>query len=54
MSRHHHCLDRINPVLDEAIAKAIAKSHRGSIQVESELGKGSTFTVRLPLIQKMK
>lgn len=32
-----------------AIAKAIAQSHRGSIQVKSSLGRGSTFTVRLPL-----
>lgn len=31
------------------IAKAIAKAHRGSIDVESEPGKGSTFTLRLPL-----
>ena len=32
-----------------AIAHAIAQAHRGSIQVQSELGRGSTFTVRLPL-----
>jgi signal transduction histidine kinase len=31
-----------------AIAKAIALAHQGSIQVQSELGKGSIFTVRLP------
>ena len=37
-----------------AIAHAIAESHRGSIQVESELTRGSTFTVSLPLIQGMK
>lgn len=30
------------------IAKRIAESHEGSISVESILGKGSTFTVRLP------
>ena len=34
-----------------AIAKAISESHRGSIQVESELGRGSTFTVRLPIVR---
>jgi signal transduction histidine kinase len=32
-----------------AIAKAIAQAHQGTIEVISELGVGSTFTVRLPL-----
>jgi signal transduction histidine kinase len=32
-----------------AIAKRIAESHRGQIGVSSEIGRGSTFTVRLPL-----
>jgi signal transduction histidine kinase len=32
-----------------AIAKAIAQAHHGSIQVQSQLGKGSVFTVRLSL-----
>lgn len=31
-----------------AIAKAIAQSHRGCIYVQSELDKGSTFTIQLP------
>ena len=31
-----------------SIAQAIAQTHRGKIQVQSELGKGSTFTVWLP------
>ncbi|MEX0272023.1 two-component system sensor histidine kinase RppB [Leptolyngbyaceae cyanobacterium UHCC 1019] len=37
-----------------AIARAIAQFHHGIIQVESELSRGSTFTVRLPLIPGLK
>ena len=33
-----------------AIAMAIAKIHNGNIQVKSELGKGSIFTIRLGLM----
>jgi signal transduction histidine kinase len=32
-----------------AIAKAIVQFHQGNLQVLSELGKGSIFTVHLPL-----
>ena len=35
-----------------AIAMAIAQAHQDSIHVQSQVGKGSTFTVRLPLGSK--
>jgi heavy metal sensor kinase len=37
-----------------SIAKWIVEMHRGSIDVESELGKGSTFQVRVPLDHNLK
>ena len=35
-----------------AIAKSIVEQHHGSIDVQSELGKGSKFIVRLPVIDR--
>ena len=32
-----------------AIAKAIVKSHQGSLNVQSEFGQGSTFTIKFPV-----
>ncbi len=32
-----------------AVCKAIIERHQGHIEVESEVGKGTTFTIRLPL-----
>jgi signal transduction histidine kinase len=32
------------------IAKTIAEAHGGTIQAQSALGAGSTFSVRLPLV----
>ena len=37
-----------------AIAKAIVVSHHGSLEVESEVGKGSNFIVTLPLLQSSR
>jgi PAS domain S-box-containing protein len=37
-----------------AIVKSIAERHGGSIMVESQLGRGSTFTLRIPLRQPEK
>lgn len=37
-----------------AIAKAIVKAHNGSLDLQSELGRGSTFIIRLPLKMNAK
>jgi signal transduction histidine kinase len=36
-----------------AIALTIIRAHKGSIELESELNKGSTFTVRIPITEKV-
>lgn len=35
-----------------AIAKSITEAHGGKIEVDSELGRGTTFTVRMPLADR--
>jgi signal transduction histidine kinase len=37
-----------------AITKAIVEAHGGTLHVTSELGQGSTFTVRLPVVREAK
>ena len=32
-----------------AVVKSLVEAHGGTIRVESELGQGSTFIIRLPL-----
>jgi len=31
-----------------AMVKHVVQAHRGHLQVDSELGKGSTFIIRIP------
>jgi two-component system OmpR family sensor kinase len=32
-----------------SLVKAIAEAHGGTVQLQSETGKGSTFTLRIPV-----
>jgi signal transduction histidine kinase len=52
---------RVNPSrqiggsgLGLSIAAAIAQTHRGKIEVQSQLGKGSKFTIWLPMSRDLK
>jgi two-component system phosphate regulon sensor histidine kinase PhoR len=33
-----------------AIVKHIVSAHQGEVEVESEVGKGTTFTIKLPMV----
>ena len=37
-----------------AIVYGVVKMHSGDMTVESEVGKGTTFLIRLPLAEKAK
>jgi len=49
---HREALAQRGTGLGLAIVKSIAERHRGKVWVESELGKGSTFFLQIPLLQK--
>ncbi len=48
---HREALAQRGTGLGLAIVKSIAERHRGKVWVESELGKGSTFFLQIPLTQ---
>ncbi|WP_444337429.1 ATP-binding protein, partial [Phascolarctobacterium succinatutens] len=35
------------------LAKAVVEAHHGTIEVDSELGKGTTFTLDFPIPTKL-
>ena len=54
-ARHHHSSSTLefNSVglgLGLSIARGIVEAHGGTIEIESRVGFGSTFEIRLPLV----
>ena len=35
-----------------SLAYDIVKKHKGDIKVDSEVGKGTTFTIKIPIVEK--
>jgi signal transduction histidine kinase len=55
--RSEHSRSKKNSVGDGiglSIAKKITEVHGGSIRVESRIGKGATFIVKLPFINRRR
>ena len=51
---HREALAQRGTGLGLAIVKSIAERHGGKVWVESELGKGSTFHLQVPLEQSQE
>ena len=51
--RLHSSQDFAGSGIGLALVDRIIRKHGGDIQVKSEVGKGATFTVRLPIINRL-
>ena len=51
--RSHFSQDTQGIGLGLPLAKAVVEAHHGTIEVDSELGKGTTFTLNFPIPTKL-